>query len=103
MLVRTTPAIASMLLVTLWRSAGSLAVTFASRSASPVVACISMISGRAIGLEGIRIDPVYGVLAGNLLAGVGVLILMVLLSAAGAVLLNFSLALNHRPDRCLGK
>jgi len=29
--------------------------------------------------------------------------LMVLLSAAGAVLLNFILALNHRPDRCLGK
>ena len=49
-LVRTTPGIASILRVTLWRSAGSFAATFASRSA----------------------------------------------------LLNFILALNHRPCRYLG-
>jgi uncharacterized membrane-anchored protein YitT (DUF2179 family) len=95
------------------------------------------------------IDPVYGVLGGNLLAGVGLLILfrhqsslggfnimalllqeklgwragyvqmvldvaivlsslalvpplLVLLSAAGATLLNLVLALNHRPGRYLG-
>lgn len=95
------------------------------------------------------IDPVYGTLLGNLLAGVGVLILFrhrssvggvhiialllqdrfgiragwslmvfdvlviaaallvvpwpnVVLSAAGAVLLNLVLALNHRPGRYLG-
>lgn len=101
-------------------------------------------------LGALHLDPVYGVLAGNLLAGVGLLILfrhqsslggfnilalllqeklkwragyvqmvldvaivlaalavvaplMVLLSAAGAVLLNFILALNHRPGRYLGK
>jgi uncharacterized membrane-anchored protein YitT (DUF2179 family) len=96
-----------------------------------------------------RIDPVYGTLAGNLLAGVGLLILFrhraslgginiiallvqektgfragwlqliadvviiaaalfvlpwpsVLLSAAGAVVLNVVLALNHRPSRYIG-
>ncbi|WP_436035359.1 YitT family protein [Microbacterium sp. LjRoot45] len=97
----------------------------------------------------VEIEPIYAVLAGNLLAGVGVLILfrhrssvggvhiialllqerlgiragwslmvfdvlvivaallvvpwpIVLLSAAGAVLLNLVLALNHRPGRYLG-
>lgn len=96
-----------------------------------------------------EIEPVYGVLAGNLLAGIGMLILfrhnaslggvsilalilqdatgfragwtmmafdtlivlvsafvvpwqIVLLSAAGAVLLNLVLALNHRPGRYIG-
>lgn len=96
-----------------------------------------------------RIEPVYGILGGNLLAGVGLLILfrhraslgginiiallvqdrtgfragwtqmvfdlaiialsllvipwsLVLLSAAGAVLLNLVLALNHRPGRYVG-
>jgi uncharacterized membrane-anchored protein YitT (DUF2179 family) len=96
-----------------------------------------------------RIDPVFGILAGNLFAGVGLLILfrhraslgginiiallvqdrtgfragwtqmvfdlaiialslfviawpVVLLSAAGAVLLNLVLALNHRPGRYIG-
>lgn len=95
------------------------------------------------------IDPVYGTLAGNLFAGIGLLILfrhraslgginilalliqertgfragwtqmgfdvvivlsaalivpwsLVLLSAAGAVLLNLVLALNHRPGRYIG-
>lgn len=97
-----------------------------------------------------EVDPVYATFAGNLLAGVGVLILFrhrasvggmqivalllqdrwglragwtlmgfdvlvivaallvvpwpsVLLSAAGAVLLNLVLALNHRPGRYLGR
>lgn len=96
-----------------------------------------------------RIDPIYGILGGNLLAGVGLLILfrhraslgginivalivqdrwgfragwtqmifdvlivvaalwvvpwpLVLLSAAGAVVLNLVLALNHRPGRYIG-
>jgi len=96
------------------------------------------------------LEPLYGTLAGNLLAGVGVLILFrhrssvgginiigleiqdrtgfragwtmmifdviivalallvvpwtnVLMSAAGAVLLNLVLALNHRPGRYLGR
>ena len=97
-----------------------------------------------------EVDPIYATFAGNLLAGVGVLILFrhrasvggmqivalllqdrwglragwtlmgfdvlvivaallvvpwpnVLLSAAGAVLLNLVLALNHRPGRYLGR
>ncbi len=123
---------------------------FALRTGAAIGLVSAMSSLHPAALEGIRIDPVYGVLAGNLLAGVGLLILfrhqsslggfnilalllqekltwragyvqmmldvaivlaalalvaplMVLLSAAGAVLLNFILALNHRPDRYLGK
>lgn len=100
-------------------------------------------------LAGLDVDPVYGTFTGNLLAGVGLLILFrhrsslgginilallvqerlgwsagyvqmgidvliivaaltvspwpsVLLSAAGAVVLNLILALNHRPGRYTG-
>lgn len=118
------------------------------------IVSIGLVSGFAVVHESLmpltRIDPVYGTLAGNLLAGVGVLILFrhrssvgglqivallaqertgiragwmlmgvdvlviaaallvvpwqnVLLSAAGAVLLNLVLALNHRPGRYLGR
>ncbi|MEA3551311.1 YitT family protein [Pseudarthrobacter sp. C1] len=123
---------------------------FALRTGAAIglVSAMSGLHPRALGA--LHIDPVYGVLGGNLLAGVGLLILfrhqsslggfsilalllqeklkwragyvqmvldvaivlaalavvaplMVLLSAAGAVLLNFILALNHRPGRYLGK
>mgnify|MGYP000859370370 CR=1 FL=1 len=118
------------------------------------IVSIGLVSGFAVVHESLmpltRIDPVYGTLGGNLLAGVGVLILFrhrssvgglqivallaqertgiragwvlmgvdvlviaaallvvpwqnVLLSAAGAVLLNLVLALNHRPGRYLGR
>ncbi len=111
------------------------------------VGLISVFSGLMPGVLAVgRLDPVYGVLVGNLLAGVGMLILfrhgsslggfnilalvlqerlgwragyvqmvldvavvlaslavvpplVVLLSAAGAVVLNLVLALNHRPGR----
>lgn len=123
---------------------------FALRTGA-AIALVSAMSGlHPAALGAVAIDPVYGVLAGNLLAGVGLLILfrhksslggfsimalllqerlrwragyvqmvldvaivlaalalvapvMVLLSAAGATLLNLVLALNHRPGRYLGE
>lgn len=123
---------------------------FALRTGA-AIGLVSAMSGlHPWALGALHIDPVYGVLGGNLLAGVGLLILfrhqsslggfsilalllqeklkwragyvqmvldvaivlaalavvaplMVLLAAAGAVLLNFILALNHRPGRYLGK
>lgn len=114
---------------------------------------IGLVSGLAIVHENLMpiptVDPLYGTLAGNLLAGIGILILFrhrssvgglqivalllqertgiragwvlmavdaiviaaallvvpwpnVLMSVAGAVLLNLVLALNHRPGRYLG-
>ncbi|NQX13957.1 YitT family protein [Microbacteriaceae bacterium VKM Ac-2855] len=114
------------------------------------VAVVSVMSSLYPSLLDIRtLDPLFGVLAGNLLAGVGLLILFrhraslggfnilalvlqdrfgwragyvqmgldvaivllaltvvpplnVLLSAAGAVLLNLVIAFNHRPGRYLG-
>jgi uncharacterized membrane-anchored protein YitT (DUF2179 family) len=122
---------------------------FALRTGAAIGLVSAMSSLHPAAMAGVRIDPVYGVLAGNLLAGVGLLILfrhqsslggfnilalllqeklkwragyvqmvldvaivlaalalvspvMVLLSAAGATLLNFILALNHRPGRYLG-
>lgn len=117
-------------------------------AAVAVVSVLSSVHPAALGV--VSIDPVYAVLGGNLLAGVGLLILfrhksslggfnilalvlqerlnwragyvqmvldvaivlaafalvsplMVILSAAGATLLNFILALNHRPGRYLGR
>jgi uncharacterized membrane-anchored protein YitT (DUF2179 family) len=117
------------------------------------VISIALVSGFSIvidlGFDIERIDPVFGTLAGNLFAGIGLLVLfrhraslggvniiallvqertgfragwtqmifdvciiaaallvvpwpLVLLSAAGAVLLNLVLALNHRPGRYIG-
>lgn len=123
--------------------------TFTLRTALSVslVSGFSLLVPLAVDLD--RIDPVFAVIAGNLLAGVALLILFrhrsslggvnilalilqerlgwragyvqmaidvtivacafavapvptVLLSAAGAVLLNLVLALNHRPGRYLG-
>ena len=115
--------------------------------------CIGLVSGFSVVHAALlpidSIEPVYGILAGNLFAGIGVLILFrhraslgginiiallvqdrtgfragwtqmafdlliialslfviapltVLISAAGAVLLNLVLALNHRPGRYIG-
>nr|WP_231370925.1 MULTISPECIES: YitT family protein [unclassified Microbacterium] len=115
--------------------------------------CIGAVSGFSVLIEHLflieRIDPVFGTIAGNLLAGIGLLIVFrhgaslgginvvalviqdatgirvgwtmmvfdvlvillallvvpwqfVLLSAAGAVVLNLVLALNHRPGRYIG-
>lgn len=115
--------------------------------------CIGAVSGFSVVIETFlvveRIDPVFGTVAGNLLAGIGLLIVFrhgaslgginvvalviqdatgirvgwtmmvfdvviillallvvpwpnVLLSAAGAVVLNLVLALNHRPGRYIG-
>ncbi len=115
---------------------------------------VALVSGFAVVHEALfrieSLDPVYGTLAGNLLAGVGLLILFrhrsslgginiialvlqerwgwragwtqmafdviivlaallvvpwpnVVLSAAGVVLLNLVLALNHRPGRYIGR
>lgn len=123
---------------------------FALRTGA-AIALVSLMAGlHPAALGSLHIDPLYGVLGGNLLAGVGLLILfrhqsslggfnimalllqeklkwragyvqmvldvaivlaslvlvpplMVLLSAAGATLLNLVLALNHRPGRYLGK
>ena len=122
---------------------------FALRTGA-AIALVSVLAGvhpEAFG--SLHLDPLYGVLGGNLLAGVGLLILfrhksslggfnilalllqeklawragyvqmvldvaivlaslvlvpplMVVLSAAGATLLNLVLALNHRPGRYLG-
>lgn len=123
---------------------------FALRTGSAIALVSVMASLHPAALGPLHLDPVYGVLAGNLLAGVGLLILfrhqsslggfnilalllqeklnwragyvqmvldvaivlaslvlvpplVVLLSAAGAILLNLILALNHRPGRYLGK
>ncbi len=123
---------------------------FALRTGASVALVSVMASMHPAALGALDIDPVYGVLGGNLLAGVGLLIifrhksslggfnilalllqdklkwragyvqmvldvaivlaalalvppLMVLLSAAGATLLNLIVALNHRPGRYLGK
>ena len=123
---------------------------FALRTGAAVALVSVMASLHTAALGSLHIDPAYGVLGGNLLAGVGLLILfrhksslggfnilalllqeklkwragyvqmvldvaivlaalalvpplMVLLSAAGATLLNLILALNHRPGRYLGK
>ncbi|MGD8193794.1 YitT family protein [Herbiconiux sp. P18] len=123
--------------------------SFTLRTAASValLSVFSLVNPLAIGLD--RLDPVFAVLAGNLLAGIGLLVLFrhrsslggfnilaliaqeklgwragyvqmaldlavvlcafavvppltVLLSAAGAVLLNLVLALNHRPGRYTG-
>ena len=123
---------------------------FALRTGAAIALVSVMASLHPAALGSLHIDPVYGVLGGNLLAGVGLLILfrhqsslggfnilalllqeklkwradyvqmvldvaivlaslilvaplMVLLSAAGATLLNLVIALNHRPGRYLGK
>jgi uncharacterized membrane-anchored protein YitT (DUF2179 family) len=119
---------------------------FALRTGAAIALVSAMSTLHPWALGALDINPVYGVLGGNLLAGVGLLILfrhksslggfsimallmqeklkwragyvqmvldvvivlaalaavaplMVLLSAAGAILLNFVLALNHRPGR----
>lgn len=115
--------------------------------------CIGAVSAFSVLIEHVfvveRIDPIFGTVAGNLLAGIGLLIVFrhgaslggvnvvaliiqdatgirvgwtmmvfdvlvillallvvpwpnVLLSAAGAVVLNLVLALNHRPGRYIG-
>lgn len=115
--------------------------------------CIGLVSGFSVVIEQLlvieRLDPIFGTLAGNLLAGIGLLILFrhraslgginiialvvqdatgfragwtqmgfdlvivlsallvvpwpnVVMSAAGAVVLNLVLALNHRPGRYIG-
>lgn len=123
---------------------------FALRTGGAIALVSLMASLHPAALGSLHLNPVYGVLGGNLLAGVGLLILfrhksslggfnilalllqeklgwragyvqmvldlaivlaslvlvsplMVLLSAAGATLLNLVLALNHRPGRYLGK
>ncbi|MHC6593362.1 YitT family protein [Arthrobacter sp. C152] len=122
---------------------------FALRTGAAIALVSVMASLHPAALGPLHIDPIYGVLGGNLLAGVGLLILfrhksslggfnilalllqeklkwragyvqmvldvaivlsalalvppmMVLVSAAGATLLNLILALNHRPGRYLG-
>lgn len=123
---------------------------FALRTGAAIALVSVMASLHPWAFGSLELDPAYGVAAGNLLAGVGLLILfrhqsslggfnilalllqdklkwragyvqmvldvaivlaalavvsplMVLLSAAGATLLNLILALNHRPGRYLGK
>ncbi|ADX74648.1 uncharacterized conserved protein [Pseudarthrobacter phenanthrenivorans Sphe3] len=123
---------------------------FALRTGTAIFLVSVMASLHPWAMGALDINPVYGVLAGNLLAGVGLLILfrhqsslggfnilalllqeklkwragyvqmvldvaivlaalalvapvMVLLSAAGAILLNLVLALNHRPGRYLAR
>ena len=122
---------------------------FALRTGAAIALVSVLASVHPAALGPLHIDPAYGVLGGNLLAGVGLLILfrhksslggfnilalllqeklkwragyvqmvldvaivlaalalvpplLVLLSAAGATLLNLILALNHRPGRYLG-
>lgn len=123
------------------------------RFAIRTLLCIGAVSGFSVVIENLlvvdRTDPVFGTVAGNLLAGIGLLIVFrhgaslgginvvalviqdatgirvgwtmmvfdvliillallvvpwpnVLLSAAGAVVLNLVLALNHRPGRYIG-
>ncbi|MGA1836519.1 YitT family protein [Herbiconiux sp. 11R-BC] len=126
----------------LWKK--GIAFTLRTVVAVTMISVFSALMPTVIGLE--HLDPVYGALVGNLLAGVGMLILfrhgsslggfnilalilqerlgwragyvqmaldvavvlasfavvpplVVLLSAAGAVVLNLVLALNHRPGR----
>ena len=123
---------------------------FALRTVTAVALVSVLSSVHPAALGPVHINPVYGVLGGNLLAGVGLLILfrhrsslggfnilalvlqerlnwragyvqmvldvaivlaafalvsplIVILSAVGATLLNFILALNHRPGRYLGR
>ncbi|TLM82647.1 YitT family protein [Pseudarthrobacter sp. NamE2] len=123
---------------------------FALRTGLAIALVSTLASLHPWALGSLDIHPAYGVLGGNLLAGVGLLILfrhksslggfnilalllqeklkwragyvqmvldvaivlaalvlvsplMVLLSAAGAALLNLIVALNHRPGRYLGK
>lgn len=116
------------------------------------IAAIALVSGWAVvhdAFFALEVQPLYGTLAGNVLAGIGILIVFrhgaslggvmvigllvqertgfragytmmifdvliiasalfvmpwpnVLMSAAGAVLLNLVLALNHRPGRYIG-
>lgn len=124
-------------------------VSFTVRTAIAIglVSAFSVLNAVMLPID--RIEPIFGILAGNLFAGVGLLILFrhraslgginivallvqdktgfragwtqmvfdliiiavsllvipwqtVLLSAAGAVLLNLVLALNHRPGRYIG-
>jgi len=124
-----------------------LSLTLRSIASVALVSAFSLLNPLAIVFD--RLDPVFAVLAGNLLAGIGLLVLFrhrsslggfnilaliaqdklgwragyvqmaldvtvvvcalavvppltVLLSAAGAVLLNLVLALNHRPGRYTG-
>lgn len=124
-----------------------LTFTLRSIASAALLSAFSLLNPLALVVD--RLDPVYGVLAGNLLAGIGLLVLFrhrsslggftilaliaqekfgwragyvqmaldvavvvcafavvppltVLLSAAGAVLLNLVLALNHRPGRYTG-
>ena len=124
-----------------------LSFTLRSIASVALVSAFSLLNPLAIVFY--RLDPVFAVLAGNLLAGIGLLVLFrhrsslggfnilaliaqdklgwragyvqmaldvtvvvcalavvppltVLLSAAGAVLLNLVLALNHRPGRYTG-
>ncbi|WP_420716225.1 YitT family protein [Pseudarthrobacter sp. LT1] len=123
---------------------------FTLRTGAAIALVSVMASLHPAALGSLNLDPVYGVVGGNLLAGVGLLILfrhqsslggfnilalllqeklnwragyvqmvldvaivlaslvlvpplLVVLSAAGATLLNLILALNHRPGRYLGK
>lgn len=113
------------------------------------VVAVGMLTDFHLALMKVHVNPIYGVVCGNLLAGVGLLILfrhkaslggvnilalivqermgisagyfqmafdvlivlaslfvtpwyIVLLSAAGAVILNLVLAFNHRPGRYMG-
>jgi uncharacterized membrane-anchored protein YitT (DUF2179 family) len=128
-----------------WRKGWSFTIRTATSVA--LVSAFSLLNPLAVTFE--HLDPVYAALAGNLLAGVGLLVLFrhraslggfnilallaqerfgwragyvqmgldvaivlvsfavvppltVLLSAAGAVVLNLVLAVNHRPGRYVG-
>jgi uncharacterized membrane-anchored protein YitT (DUF2179 family) len=129
----------------LWKK--GLSFTLRTVASIGLVSAFSVLNAAMLPID--RIDPVFGILAGNLFAGVGLLILfrhraslgginiialllqektgfragwtqmafdlviiavsllvipwpVVLLSAAGAVLLNLVLAMNHRPGRYIG-
>lgn len=122
---------------------------FTLRTSVSVVLVSGFASLQPLALGSVQINPVYGVLVGNLLAGVGMLILFrhrsslggigvlalilqdrlgwragyvqmavdvaiiavsltvlppltVALSALGAVVINFVIAMNHRPGRYIG-
>ncbi|MFG6444258.1 YitT family protein [Microbacterium sp. P06] len=129
----------------LWKK--GLSFTLRTVASIGLVSAFSVLNAAMLPID--RVEPVFGVLAGNLFAGVGLLILfrhraslgginivallvqdktgfragwtqmvfdlaiiavsfvllpwpVVLLSAAGAVLLNLVLAMNHRPGRYIG-
>lgn len=131
--------------IALWKK--GLDFTLRTAISIALVSAFSVLHESAFPIS--RIDPVYGTFAGNLLAGIGLLILfrhraslggitiialivqerwgfragwvqmifdvaiivaalwvvtwqLVLLSAAGAVVLSLVLALNHRPGRYIG-